>query len=283
MPVSLRARYRRYRRYGLDPLPDDASVAQRDERLAEIGRLRRSRQRKIARRGALTTLATVAIVGLLLYWLLMTIGGRDVLLRQIVARLPAGTELTWNSAQGPVSGPMVLHGVHFSMPRQRDPDCKPTPTASCAMGRIVFDAKTVTLDPAIRPLLGRTLRLDALDIETATLNLPRSDEPFELPRWPDVLPQIEPPLALQADAIRIDGLEVVQEGEPLIDIRSARGGLDARSGRLHVERLAVDSDRGRFAVHGSYLPRDNYRTDLFATAVLPAGAGSTAVASRSQR
>ena len=274
--VSLRARYQRYRRYGLEPLADDASDEQREARLAEIGRLRRSRKRKIARRGALTTLATAAIIGLLLYWLLMTIGGRDVLLRQIVARLPAGTELTWKSAEGPAAGPMLLRGVHFSMPRQRDPDCKPTPTASCAMGRIVFDANTVTLDPAIRPLLGRTLRLDALDIEGATLNLPHSDKPFELPRWPDVLPQIEPPLALQADAIRIDGLKVVQEGEALIDIHRARGGLDAAPGSLHIERLTIDSDRGHFAVHGDYLPRENFHSDLLATAVLPAPAGQTA-------
>ncbi|QIL19504.1 translocation/assembly module TamB domain-containing protein [Thermomonas sp. HDW16] len=274
--MTLRARYQRYRRYGLEPLANDASDEQRDERLAEIGRLRRSRQRKIARRGALTTLATAAIVALLLYWLLMTIGGRDVLLRQIVARLPAGTELTWQSAEGPAAGPMVLHGVHFSMPRQRDPDCVPTSTASCAMGRIMFDAKTVTLDPAIRPLLGRTLRLDALDIEGATLNLPRSDKPFELPRWPDVLPQIEPPLALQADAIHIDGLKVMQEGEALIDIRRARGGLDAAHGALHVERLVVDSDRGRFAAHGDYIPREDFRSDLLVTAVLPAPAGQTA-------
>ncbi|QNN71543.1 translocation/assembly module TamB domain-containing protein [Thermomonas carbonis] len=206
----------------------------------------------------------------------MTIGGRDVLLQQIVARLPAGSELTWKQAEGPASGPMTLRGVHFSMPRQRDPDCVPTPQASCAMGRIVLDADVVTLDPALRPLLGRTLRLDALDVRGATLDLPRSDTPFELPTWPDVLPQIEPPLALQAGTIRIDDFNVMQEGEPLIAIRSARTGLHAASGRLHVERLRMDSDRGQFTLHGDYLPRENYRSDLIGTAVLPAPAGRTA-------
>ncbi len=232
--------------------------------------------RKLVLRSGIGTLALVVIAVLLLYWLLATIGGRDLLLRQIVARLPAGSELTWKSAQGPASGPMTLRGVHFSMPRQRDPDCVPTKTASCAMGRIVFDADTVVLDPAIRPLLGKRLRLDVLDVRGASLDLPRSDKPFELPTWPDVLPDIAPPLALQADAIRIDGLRVLQEGEPLVDIRSARGGLDAATGRLHVERLRVDSDRGLFALHGDYLPRTNYRSDLVATAVLPAPAGRTA-------
>jgi len=274
--VSLRARYQSYRRYGLDPLPADASREEREARIAEVRTLRRRRQRKIALRSGIGTALLAIGTVLLLYWLLMTIGGRDLLLRQIVARLPAGTVLTWQSAEGPAAGPMVLRGVHFSMPRQRDPDCVPTPQASCAMGRIVFDADSVTLDPALRPLLGRTLRLDTLDIAGATLDLPRSDTPFKLPTWPDVLPAIEPPLDLRADTIRIDGLRVLQEGQPLIAIQRARGGLDARSGRLHVERLAVASDRGRFTLHGDYAPGDNYRSDLLATAVLPAPAGQTA-------
>ena len=274
--MSLRARYQRYRQYGLSALPADASEAQRDARIKELRALRRKRQRKVAIRSGIGSLLIVVGVAALAYWLLMTLGGRDLLLRQIVARLPAGTELTWKQAEGPASGPMTLHGVHFSMPRQRDPDCVPTPQASCAMGRIVFDAEVVTLDPALRPLLGRTLRLDALDVRGAVLDLPRSDKPFELPSWPDVLPQIEPPLALQADSIRIDGLRVVQEGESMIDVRSARGGLHAASGRLHVERLRVDSDRGQFAVHGDYEPRKDFRTDLVGTAVLPAPAGRTA-------
>lgn len=273
--MSLCTRYQRYRQYGLSPLPADASEEQRDARIAELRTLRRKRQRKVATRSGIGSLLIVVAVTALAYWLLMTIGGRDLLLRQIVARLPAGTELTWKQAEGPASGPMTLRGVHFSMPRQRDPDCVPTPQASCAMGRIVLDAEQVTLDPALRPLLGRTLRLDALDVRGAVLDLPRSDEPFELPKWPDVLPQIEPPLALQADSIRIDGLKVVQEGESLIDVRSARGGLHAASGRLHVARLQVDSDRGQFTVHGDYVPREDFRTDLVATAVLPAVAGRT--------
>ena len=274
--MSGHERDHRVHRHGLAPLPADASGEQREARIAELRQLRRTRRRTLALRGGIATLAMAAGVALLLYWLLMTIGGRDLLLRELVARLPAGTELTWDTAEGPASGPMVLRGVHFSVPRQRDPDCVATTRTRCAMGRIVLDAEQVTLDPSLRPLLGRTLRLDTLDIAGATLDLPRSDKPFELPRWPEVLPQVELPLALRAGAIRIDGLKVVQEGEPLIDIRSARGGLDAAPGSLHIERLAVDSDRGRFTLHGDYIPRRNFRSDLRATALLPAPAGRTA-------
>ncbi|MFS8136784.1 MAG: translocation/assembly module TamB domain-containing protein [Thermomonas sp.] len=226
-------------------------------------------------RSGLGTAAIVVLAGVLIYWLVMTVGGRDVLLAQIKTRLPADTTLTWRSAEGPASGPLILHGVHFSMPRQRDPDCKPTPQASCAMGTIVFDADTVMLDPALRPLLGRRLRLDALEVSGATLNLPRSDKPFELPRWPDILPSIEPPIDLQANDIAINALTVVQEGQPVLAISRARGGLDAQSGKLHVEHLRIDSDRGQFAIHGDYAPKDNFRSNLTASAVMRATAGRT--------
>jgi translocation and assembly module TamB len=272
---GLRERYRRYRHHGLDPLPENASEEQRDARLAELAKLRRQRRRKLARRSGVGTLLLVVLAGVLLYWLVMTVGGRDVLLAQIKARLPGGTQLSWRSAEGPAAGPLILHGVHFSMPRQRDPDCEPTPQATCAMGTIVFDADKVMLDPALLPLLGRRLRLDALAVTGARLDLPRSDTPFELPRWPDVLPRIEPPLALQANDIAIEDFKVTREREPVIAIMRARGGLDAQSGKLHVERLRIDSDRGRFAVHGDYAPRDDFRSDLTASAVLPASAGRT--------
>lgn len=252
------------------PVPE-----QHDARIAELRARRRARMRVLAWRSAFIAVGLALLATVLLIWLLNTVGGRNVLLNQIVARLPAGTTLTWTSAEGPASGPLTLHGVRFSMPRQLDADCVSTDTASCAMGRITFNAQTIVLDPAIRPLLGRRLRLDALVVRNAMLDLPRSDTPFELPRWPESLPGVAPPLALQADDIRIDGLAVTREAQPLVMIRSARGGLDASDGELHVERLAVDSDRGRFTAHGDYAPRDNYRTDLLLTAVLPAPGGRT--------
>ena len=111
--MSGHERDHRVHRHGLAPLPADASGEQREARIAELRQLRRTRRRTLALRGGIATLAMAAGVALLLYWLLMTIGGRDLLLRELVARLPAGTELTWDTAEGPASGPMVLRGVHF--------------------------------------------------------------------------------------------------------------------------------------------------------------------------
>ena len=236
------------------------------EQRAERNAARRALARKVAIRSALAALALGVVVFALAYWLLTTIGGRDVLLAQVVSRLPPGATLTWESAEGPVSGPLTMHGVRFDY--ASDP-ARPT-------RRITFTARTIHVDPALRPLLGRTLRLDALDIRGAALEIPESEEPFEFPRWPESLPAIEPPLALQADTIRIDGLRVTQSRAPMVVVRSARGGLRASRGSLHVEQLNADTDLGRFTMHGDYVPRAKYRTDFIATAVLPTSAGRTA-------
>ena len=244
--------------------------------IAELRARRRARMKVLARRSAFGSVAAIVIAIGVAWWLLATVGGRDVLLNQIVARLPAGTSLTWQRAEGPASGPLVLHGVRFVQRSCPDVEGKPVAFGQCARpGVLTFSARRIVLDPALRPLLGKRLRLDALDVVGATLDLPVADEPFELPQWPEALPGIAPPLALQADTLRVDGLRVTRTGEALVDIARARGGLDASSGRLHVERLVVDSDRGRFTAHGDYAPRDDYRSDLVATAVLPAPAGRT--------
>ncbi|HET8819829.1 MAG TPA: translocation/assembly module TamB domain-containing protein [Xanthomonadaceae bacterium] len=251
------------------PRSGDATPAEREDRIRALRLRRRERAREVALRAVFLGTGLVLLLVVAAWWLLGTLGGRDVLLSQIVARLPAGSTLTWQRAEGPASGPMVLHGVRFVLPRQRDPDCEPAPGASCAMGEIVFTAGRVMLDPHVMPLLGWRLRLERLEITDARLSLPEGDKPFELPEWPEVLPAIQPPLSLRVDALDIDGLAIDREGVPLVEIHDASGGLDARAGSLHVEQLVASSDRGRFTLHGDYAPTDGYRTDLVATWVAP--------------
>jgi len=240
--------------------PTPTTEAPRDPaevRIAELRARRFARMRWLAIRAGILSVAVALVAGVFLYWLLTSIGGRDLLLAQIVSRLPENATLSWRSVEGPLSGPLTMNGVRFTY------------------DRIVFTADRVHLDPAIRPLIRKRLRLDALQIANAKLEIPKSDEPFELPRWPEVLPEIAPPLELQADDVRVDGFLLTQAGEKLIDVRTLRGGLDARQGELHVQHLFVDSDRGRFNLHGDYVPREDYRTDLTASAVLPAATGRT--------
>ncbi|MGO4221430.1 translocation/assembly module TamB domain-containing protein [Lysobacter sp. TAF61] len=235
------------------PLPSD----RHEERIAELRQRRRARLRWLAIRGSLLAGVLTLLLAAFVYWLLTSIGGRDLLLAQIVARLPENAALSWRSVDGPLSGPLTMNGVRFTY------------------DRIVFTADRVHLDPAIRPLIRKRLRLDALQIANAHLELPKSDEPFELPRWPEVLPEIAPPLELQADDVRVDRFLVTQEGEKLINVRTLRTGLDAQQGKLHVEHLYLDSDYGRFNLNGDYVPREDYRISLTASGLLAAADGRT--------
>lgn len=232
-----------------DPAPApsaDATPAQRK---------RFYRRKRFWQWSGAATAALIVIVLVLLYWLLQTVAGRDVLLNQITARLPAGSTFTWKRAEGPVAGPLTLHGVDFRF------------------GDIHFTAERIYLDAKLRPLLDRRLLLDELQVSNATLDMASTEEPFELPSWPGSLPQIEMPISLQADALEIDDFLIRQDGEPLIDIDRAVGSLDIGPGYFLTEQLGIDSDRGRFDITGGYEPRDGYRTDLVVTAVFPAERG----------
>jgi translocation and assembly module TamB len=253
---------------------------ERDARIAALRTRRRARARWLATRSAIVMVALSVLAVLLLYFLFNTLRGRDVLLGQIVDRLPEGDALTWARAEGPAAGPMILHDLRYVHRGCPDVEGKPVVWPDCRIPLITtFTAKRVMLDPTLRPLLGRRLRLEALSVSGATLLLPESDEPFELPRWPESLPAIAPPLALDAETVEIDDLRVLRatapQPESIVHLRRMRGGIVAEDGRLHLERIVADSDRGRFTVHGDYAPRDRYRMHVTASAVLPAAAGRT--------
>ena len=94
-----------------------------------------ARMRWLAIRAGIVSVAIALLAGVFLYWLLTSIGGRDLLLAQIVSRLPETATLSWRSVEGPLSGPLTMNGVRFTYER------------------IVFTADRVHLDPAIRPLI----------------------------------------------------------------------------------------------------------------------------------
>ncbi len=268
-----------------EPGPEAVTPEGREARIAGLRARRRARLRWLATRSLLLMLGLVALALVIGYVLFNTFRGRDVLLGQIVARLPDGNTLTWSRAEGPASGPLVLHDVEFVHLGCPDRDGAPVAWPGCVEPlRTVFRAQRMELDPTLQPLFGRRLRLESLRVTDATLRLPHDDEPFELPRWPASLPAIAPPLALDAEDIAVDRLKIVRDAgtasdrtrvDPLIEVRTLRGGLVAEDGALRIERLRADTDRGRFALHGTYAPRDRYRMDLTASALLPAPAGRT--------
>ena len=146
-----RQRYARHRRYGLDPLPDDASQQQREQRAVELRERRRRRRIRYAMRSGGGVLALALLAVALLGWLFTTVSGRDVLLARIVAALPANASLTWLRAEGPARGPLSLHGVRFTWATCADEDRPVNATfATCKDRRTtLFTAKTVTLNPSI--------------------------------------------------------------------------------------------------------------------------------------
>lgn len=264
------------RRYGLEPLPDDASAAEREARLAQLTGLRRARQRRIALRSGLGLLLLVGLALGLLWWLVSTLAGRDMLLAQIKARLPANASLEWQSAEGPVRGPMVLHGVTFTWIACADDDFDVNTTAmsQCQdQRRTVFTASRLLLHPRLGALLGYRLQLDALEVEGAALDIAKSDAPFELPTWPEVLPRVEPPLPVDIARLTLHELAISSAGEPVITLHAVDGALLAEPGRLQVDALRVRSSRGSFTLDGEYAPGNDYATDLTATAVFPAPLG----------
>ncbi|MFA0924857.1 translocation/assembly module TamB domain-containing protein [Xanthomonas fragariae] len=220
-------------------------------------RARFYRRRRFWAGSGLTVLGLALVALIAVYWLLQTVAGRDVLLAQVVARLPVGATFTYGKVEGPVAGPLTLRDVDF---RYQD---------------IHFTAERVYLEPDLRPLLGRKLQLDAVQVSNATLNLGKSEEPFTLPSWPESLPQINVPLAIQADKIDVENLRITQLQQPMIVLHKVQGGLEVATGELRTRDLAVDTDMGDFRLHGDYLPNDDYRADLTATAVLPAARGRT--------
>ena len=216
-----------------------------------------TRAARIILRSGLTAAAIVVAVALFAGWLFNTAGGRNVLLARIVARLPADAHLTWKTAEGPAAGPMTLRGVHF--------DYHGT----------VFDADVVTLDPSLRPIASGRLQLDALSIAHGKLQLPETTEPFKLPDWPGSLPLIAIPLPVRVDALRVDDLRVDYGDMHVLHVDTLLGGLVAERGLLRVRDLRIGSDRGRFTLHGSYIPREDYRTALTASAYLAAAPDGT--------
>src|SRR3546814_10360171 len=136
-----------------------------------------------------------------------------------------------------------MHDVRFVQKTCPQEGGEPVPYGQCAEpGTLAFSARRIVIDPAIRPLLGRLLRLDTMIVEGAALDLPSTDSPFELPTWPEVLPDIDPPLGLQADTIQIDDFRVSRAGEHVIDIRRVRGGLAPREGS--IDRKSVVKGKG---------------------------------------
>ncbi len=204
------------------------------------------RRRRWVRHIGFGSIALIVCAGVLVAWLLLTVGGRDTLLARVVNLLPADS-LTWQRADGVVYGPLTLYGVHYRH------------------GGVDLRARRVMLDPSLRQLFGRRLRLITLEIDNAALDLPVDRSPRPLPSWPGSLPKFAMPFALSADRLRVRTLRVSREGVPLIVASSIDGGIVLAPGVLALNTIDVVSDRGKLQIDGRVDVGRNYSTRLHAT------------------
>lgn len=210
----------------------------------------------------LLLLAAIAIVFVLATggWLLRSDSGRDWLLLRVNTLLPDGATLTWDQIDGTLSGPLDIRGIHY-----RDGDTR-------------FDAAHLRVDHGLWPLLSGRLDIHKLELEHGVIVLPPDEEPFELPRWPDVLPTLPMPLTVSVDELAITDLAVRRMDAPLVQIASVRSEITLGDGFVQLGRFDLDSDRGRVHLRGSYRPRERFRTQLDGQIVFPATASGVSPA-----
>lgn len=240
---------------------------------------RPARWRRWSRRLGLAAFAVGALLGGAIAWLLLSDAGRDTALARIAAALPDGA-LTWQRAEGPLRGPLVLHGVRY------------------AYDGIELRAERLMLDPDVLPVLGRRLQFDALELDGAVLVLPPSvGEPFEAPAWPDALPRIPLPVDLRSARVTVRGFELrrapasadTASGAPesqatnapedaslfVLDTLDALG-LHLVDDGLALASLAAEGPLGRATLKGDYRPARGFRSALSGTLARAASADAPA-------
>jgi translocation and assembly module TamB len=210
----------------------------------------RSQRRRWLLRGLLMVFVVALLLVLGVTWLLRSGSGRDFALARVLASLPADS-LSWQRAEGTVNGPLQLYGVRYEHEGLR------------------IEAERVLIDPAPIALIGRTLQIEQLVIEQGTVALPPGSEtPEPWPQaftLPEQLPSLQFPLAVSIEALAIRGMRVVQGELGLIELTSVDAVGRFERGRVELERLSVESDRGRLQVGGALDSARRWDTGLQAS------------------
>ena len=206
-----------------------------------------ARGRRIAKYALLGVAALVVLGVLLVTWLLRSGGGRDFALARVLAALPADT-LAWRRAEGTIAGPLVLHDVRY----EKD--------------GLVIEVRRVTLDLAPGALTARRVHVEALTLEHGRVQLPPGEEaPTPWPEQitlPEALPELALPVSIVVDALHAEDLQVAQASAELIELRRIDAVGSFERGRLALQRLEIDSDRGTLRAQGDLDSADRWRSGL---------------------
>jgi translocation and assembly module TamB len=217
-----------------------------------------ARARRLAKRALLGIAVLLALTALSLAWLLRSGGGRDFALARLLAALPPGA-LSWQRVEGTLAGPLVLHGVRY------------------ANDGLVVEVQRVALDLAPGALAARTVHVQALTLENGRVQLPPGEQsPTPWPAQillPDALPPLALPVSILLDALHAENLRLEQASAEVLVLRRIDAVGRFERGRLALQRLEIDSDRGTLRAQGDLDSADRWRSGLQARVELADAGG----------
>jgi translocation and assembly module TamB len=202
---------------------------------------------------ALALLIPAALAGI--HWLRGTDDGRDFALRQVQGQLPSGATLRWQRVSGHLGDRLRFEKLVYADATQR------------------YEAGLIDVDLALWPLLFRQFRIGSVQAQRVYIDLPRDDEPFAFPRWPDSLPALDLPFSLEIGKLQISDLQIAQDGQPVYALKKIDGGFHLQPGALSIPALRAVSPDGSLTLSGFYQPNHRYHTRLQGVAALQSADG----------
>lgn len=228
--------------------------------IAPEKRSRGVRIARIARWIAVAVLALALLLGLFATWLLRSGGGRDFALARVLSLLPPEA-LSWRSVDGTLAGPLVVQGLRYTH------------------AGLEVEIERVELDLAVLALSARLLHIEALSLERGRVLLPPAETaPQPWPRrieLPAQWPEWRLPLDIRLDALALRDLRIEQGGESRAELQQLDAAGRFERGRVALDKLEIQSDRGRLNAHGTLDTAQAWETSLQSRIDLPLDAGET--------
>jgi translocation and assembly module TamB len=196
----------------------------------------RRRKRLLWAAGALAALAALLVaVGA---WLVSSQGGARFTVAQLSQILPG--KLTVERVEGPIRGPLTLHGVHYETER------------------FIVDIARVRLDWRLRQLRRRILDVESLDATGVVVRILPSEEVSDRK-----LTDINMRYNVVVRALRVDDVKIFRPGEELpvvIDTLTMRTG--AWRDAVRIEDIDVISPHFDLEARGWLRPSGDYPLDV---------------------
>ncbi|MCB1567201.1 MAG: translocation/assembly module TamB domain-containing protein [Xanthomonadales bacterium] len=168
------------------------------------------------------------VLALLLVWALRSGSARDLALAQVQAALGADA-LQWQSAEGALTGGLVLEGVRW----QGD--------------GVMAQAQRLELDLSALALLRGDVQLRTLKLSDAIVQWPvASDDAEPWPQrieLPSRLPALILPVDVRVDALSLQRVRLIEGDASVLDIHDLNAAASLVGGRVRVPHLRLDSDR----------------------------------------